>query len=768
MDFYLEGLKYYDEGEYELAAASFERAALQGHAEAQFSLGVSYDLGKGVDQSYENAVEWYTKAAEQGHRGAQDRLGDLYSSGNGVPQSYEKAVEWYTKAAEQGDIDAQFSLGEAYFLGNGVPQSEENAIEWFEKAALQEHASAQYVLGLAYEDGRGTPQSPEKAVYWYLQAAEQGHADAQEALGICYEFGKGVEPSAEKAAKWYEKAAEQGNAKAQFGLGRCYEFGSGVKRSREMAFRLYERSAAQGYSGAQTFLGRCYLEGIGTQPSPEKAVEWFTKAAEQGEVFAQEYLSECYRFGIGVEVNEEHANVWRAKAVEQHEEAIKEGDLDSLIYLGLLYLGNDNCEGIDPERGFAYLSEAMAKGSSLAAVYIGACYWKGVAVRKNYVQAVKYFLLAKERGVEDYDSFNVDHYLGVCYHSGLGVERDLAKAKEYYEAALATGYNCRYALEMLERDILLDGYYKECLAEIPQNDPSRERNARRNAIQRMKSADRGGLIKYIDDLLAKGYENRLDKRNAIEMDLRREFGELWDHGLKENAKKSLVMGLLIYSDNIEMGPEGYEEDFSPVINQLSKAYETELKEYCFKGYLRYLKSEEIPCDEFVKPGALRQSPLIRAITDKEGKVTGYEYNDEESGAFTMGSFYYVIESQPSTMRCGDPRRDKERGKHVSRMTLGDKMSERTVNPHFLAFADRLFADDAFSCSERENEIVNYLIDLSTDTSTIMNYRNPGSHETTMRYDQAAVAADYLVMVHKVINHFLEKIDPKYREGYRPE
>ncbi len=52
-----------------------KEAAEQGDAEAQYSLGVCYAYGKGVEQDYKEAVKWYTAAAEQGHVKAQFNLG---------------------------------------------------------------------------------------------------------------------------------------------------------------------------------------------------------------------------------------------------------------------------------------------------------------------------------------------------------------------------------------------------------------------------------------------------------------------------------------------------------------------------------------------------------------------------------------------------------------------------------------------------------------------------------------------------------------------
>ena len=64
------------------------------------------------------------KAAEQGHADAQFYLGVKYANGVGVPKDSVKAVEWFRKSAdaEQGDAYAQFYLGVKYARGEGVPK----------------------------------------------------------------------------------------------------------------------------------------------------------------------------------------------------------------------------------------------------------------------------------------------------------------------------------------------------------------------------------------------------------------------------------------------------------------------------------------------------------------------------------------------------------------------------------------------------------------------------------------------------------------------
>ena len=56
--------------------AKLRARANAGAADSQFLLGQAYYNGQGVPQDYEQAVAWYRKAAEQGDADAQFSLGD--------------------------------------------------------------------------------------------------------------------------------------------------------------------------------------------------------------------------------------------------------------------------------------------------------------------------------------------------------------------------------------------------------------------------------------------------------------------------------------------------------------------------------------------------------------------------------------------------------------------------------------------------------------------------------------------------------------------
>lgn len=120
--------------------------AEQGNIEAQFSLGLSYDQGRGVPKDKQEAIRWYRRAAIQGDTFAQNTLGDNYWEGTGVPKDDREAVRWWRLAADKGFVPAQHSLGKILAGGGqGVPEDKPQAYMWLMLSAAQgdEEASRQ-------------------------------------------------------------------------------------------------------------------------------------------------------------------------------------------------------------------------------------------------------------------------------------------------------------------------------------------------------------------------------------------------------------------------------------------------------------------------------------------------------------------------------------------------------------------------------------------------------------------------------------------------
>ena len=110
---------------------------------AQYLVGSMCAKGAvGFTKNAVRAATWYRKAAEQGHAEAQFSLGFMYVSGEGVPEDDAQALAWFHKAAEQGDARSQALLGGMYHQGQRVPKDDVQAYAWFSLAAAQGNATA--------------------------------------------------------------------------------------------------------------------------------------------------------------------------------------------------------------------------------------------------------------------------------------------------------------------------------------------------------------------------------------------------------------------------------------------------------------------------------------------------------------------------------------------------------------------------------------------------------------------------------------------------
>ena len=113
----------------------FQQSAALGDVRGEVNLARMYAKGKaGLVPNYSIAVSWFDKAATQGYADAQYSLGVLYVTGNGVPLNYKKAQELFANAADQNNASAQYQLGLMNFKGKGMPVNLIEAYKWLSLA----------------------------------------------------------------------------------------------------------------------------------------------------------------------------------------------------------------------------------------------------------------------------------------------------------------------------------------------------------------------------------------------------------------------------------------------------------------------------------------------------------------------------------------------------------------------------------------------------------------------------------------------------------
>src|ERR1700734_4038719 len=92
---YRQAVTDYNAGDFTAAAACFQLAAEQGHAESQYLLSTMYDAGQGLPQDDAQAAWWERKAAEQGHAYAQANLSFRFYAADNFPEAFA----WCERAA---------------------------------------------------------------------------------------------------------------------------------------------------------------------------------------------------------------------------------------------------------------------------------------------------------------------------------------------------------------------------------------------------------------------------------------------------------------------------------------------------------------------------------------------------------------------------------------------------------------------------------------------------------------------------------------------
>ncbi len=78
------------------------KLANKGDIQAQYELGLMYELGLGVEKNFPQAFSWYQKSAHQNHPKAQYNLGIFYALGKGVGNDIQQSKYWIRCANENG------------------------------------------------------------------------------------------------------------------------------------------------------------------------------------------------------------------------------------------------------------------------------------------------------------------------------------------------------------------------------------------------------------------------------------------------------------------------------------------------------------------------------------------------------------------------------------------------------------------------------------------------------------------------------------------
>ena len=408
----------------------------KGEAEELLELGDQAELKK----DYALSVKYYQQAAELGNTDAMAHMGLYYQYGDGVEQSFAKAIEWYQKVLDAGDGDGWYLLGTVYEDMEDYEKSAECYEKQIEEGGTCKYG-AFYGLAKAYRYGLGKEVNFPLALDFYQRAAGHGEIAAMVDLGELYFHGDGVKEDNEIANYWFEKAANSynGNWCAFAHLGMAYHHGWGKEVDYGKAKEYYEKALAAGEENILCPFGEIYYD----EKDYEKAWDYFRRAAVEGNQFqrdAEEHIADMYYYGHGAAQD-------FAKAAEWYEKAAEHGNSDAMCSLAVMFI-NDEEMPKDEEKALHWMLEAANNGSVSAMENMGRMYKNGDCVPQDAVASLAWFKKSAEHGNPD-AMFSV----GGCYYQGLGVEEDWRQAKEWFTKAWTAGNNdALYFLGMIYAD----------------------------------------------------------------------------------------------------------------------------------------------------------------------------------------------------------------------------------------------------------------------------------------------------------------------------
>ena len=457
------GSLYYIERDDEKAAVWFGMAAAQGDAEARFVLGGMYEEGRGVRKDAPVAMELYRKAAAEGHADAQYRLGLVCHYGDrrflasvASVASVEEgriigAAEWYTKAAAQGHseaarvlrsmrrddegevLGAYLELGIAYYTGQGVLADKPVGLMWLGLAATGENPDLDYLDWQCCEDAR----------MWIR--ADEGDARA------CFEVGCYLEDRRLADSQlWINKAADMGDISAQSHLLYDYEYDDDTKnlaRAAELLFLIashdtndeqLDRWDLREICSAQCRLGHMSLTGAeewGIAKDRAAAQEWYKKGFETaarcdyGKNETNYGNEALYRLGLMSDDASGHTDL---RSTEHYLAAAEKGHMLAQRKLGFLYYHRGDGSRSDHERAFRWLSASLGSehnrcyytythldlGEAEAELLLAHMYLYGEGTDTNAFSAAFHFWIGgnKEKAQSIYDEIAEHGSAGDLYY----------------------------------------------------------------------------------------------------------------------------------------------------------------------------------------------------------------------------------------------------------------------------------------------------------------------------------------------------------------
>jgi TPR repeat protein len=404
--------------------------------------------------------------------------------------------------------------------------------------------------------------------------------------------------------------------------------------------------------------------------------------ADHNNESANSFLGELYYKGDEIE-NESNSYFSRGKsnfpmAFKYYLAAADMDDSNSQYMVAKMY---ENGTGVnkDTSKAVDYYLKAAKNQDAKAIARLAEIYDEGIIVKRSSEESLKWIKFGTQ--LKDGKSW---FKLGQFYSKGNKDRKpDLKLSKIYYERAIYYDYDANRALDGILVNLGLKSPLHSTVEQF---------------IDKIDLSKPNDFDKYITEDLERIFDSKLSV-------------------LKPETVISIKTGLLIYLTlyNIK------DVDFAPVIVEIVKGFEIELKEYFIKGYLEYLKTNEIDPEYSLGELNPENSPLILKCSNK---LTYKNYSDIN---FTLGMIPNII-------------------------------GRENINKAFLEYCH----NQLFIKNKNEDWIdinTKYLLELSQDIGELsFNYRNSAAHSKIMSKKEASEVINIVVKGERRIFNLINRIN----------
>lgn len=237
-----------------------------------------------------------------------------------------------------------------------------------------------------------------------LIKAENGDPDAQYKIGLKYIANKNT---AQEGLAWIERAASQNYLDAQFHLGWLSSIGMNVQQNDDVAAKWFNIV-------------------VQSKDAKESVLSGDVEKLEFAKLFLDSFKTSNHKsqFLLAKKYSKNGENLAKYAAAKWYKAAAKNGNLESQMALGKMFLSDGQSSLSSNKEAVIWLSMAANQDSPEAHYLLGLVYLDEI---KNYSQSFHHFYESAMLGYVD--SF---HHLGIMYLNGWGTRGSVVGAVDWF------------------------------------------------------------------------------------------------------------------------------------------------------------------------------------------------------------------------------------------------------------------------------------------------------------------------------------------------